>query len=388
MDKPRLWTRDFSLLVGGALLQGLAFYLLLPALPLYVVGPLQLGEDSVGLVVGALSLTAVLTRPFVGFLLDRFGRRGWQLGASGLFGLTMLGHALLPGLGALLALRLVQGAGWGMVGVASATVAADLVPPSRRGAGMSFYGLAMPLALSVGPMLGALFLAGAGFASLFLAAGLLAVAAWWMFVAVRTPVVRDPGARLRLQTAFEGRALPLFTFMLPLCVGYGGLVSFAPLDAPRLGFDSAGPLFTAYALGAVGARLAGSRWYDRAGPAGPAAWGTLGVGLAWLGLGLADGPVSALLAAAFMGLGFGTLMPAYQAMAMDLVPAGRRGATNATIFSAFDVGIALGAVGYGLLVAHTGWRAGVYWLSGGLSGLALLLMWAWVLPHFRKHRLA
>ncbi len=382
-----LWTRDFALLVGGALLQGVAFYLLLPVLPLYVVGPLRLGEDSVGLVVAALSLTAVLTRPFVGYLLDRFGRRAWQLGASALFTLSILAHALLPGFGVLLALRLAQGLGWGMVGVASATVAADLVPPARRGEGMSFYGVAMPLALSVGPMLGALVLAGDRFTLLFALSAALAALAWLAFATVRAPQVNDPRVRFTLRTAFEPKAVPLFCYMLPLCVGYGGLVGFAPLDSARVGLDSAGWLFSAYALGAVGARLFTGRWYDRAGPAGPSLGGTALLALGWLVLGLAREPVGALGASAAMGLGFGTLMPAYQAMAMDLVPPARRGATNATIFSAFDVGIGLGALGFGLLVQHTGWRGGVYWLSAALTAAAGLLYLVWVGPHFRRNRL-
>ncbi|HOX44063.1 MAG TPA: MFS transporter [Myxococcota bacterium] len=387
-DRPRpLWTRDFGLLLAGALLQGVAFYLLLPALPLYVVGPLGRAEDSVGLAIAVFSITAMATRPAVGFLLDRFGRRAWQLGASAVFTLALLGHALLPGFGALVALRLLQGLGWGMVGVASATVAADLVPTARRGEGMSFYGTAMPLALSVGPMLGTLVVAGGRFRLLFLCAGALAVMAWALFACVRTPRMSDPAARYTWRTAFEPKTLPLFGYMLPLCVAYGGLISFAPLDSARVGLESAGGLFTAYALGAVGARLFTSRWYDRAGPGWPALGGTLLLALSWVGLGLAHEPLGALAASAGMGLGFGALMPAYQAMAMDLVPPGRRGAANATIFSAFDVGIALGALGFGLMVSHTGWRAGVYWLSAGLTALAGVVYLAWTGPHFRRNRL-
>jgi MFS family permease len=55
-----------------------AFYMLFPTLPLFIK---QMGgnETQVGLAMGAFMLTAVIFRPFVGGLLDRFGRRPFIL---------------------------------------------------------------------------------------------------------------------------------------------------------------------------------------------------------------------------------------------------------------------------------------------------------------------
>ena len=86
-----LWTRDFVLLVVGTFLQGSAFYFLLPVLPLFVVGPMQGDESTVGVAVGVFALAAVLVRPFAGWLLDRYGRRIGLLVASALFSASMFG---------------------------------------------------------------------------------------------------------------------------------------------------------------------------------------------------------------------------------------------------------------------------------------------------------
>ena len=62
------------LMTVGALFLVTAFYMLYPTLPLFIT---QMGgtEAHVGLAMGVFMLSAVLCRPIVGGLLDRFGRR-------------------------------------------------------------------------------------------------------------------------------------------------------------------------------------------------------------------------------------------------------------------------------------------------------------------------
>ncbi|MBN2495939.1 MAG: MFS transporter [Deltaproteobacteria bacterium] len=385
-DDSRIFTRDFSLLLSGWLLQGISFYFLLPVLPMLVTGRLGLGEQEVGLVVGIFSATAVLIRPFSGFLLDRFGRRGFLLGASLLFTAAMFAYALADSLELLVANRLLHGLAWGLVSVTGTTVAADLVPANRRGTGMGWWGMAMPLALSVGPMLGASLLSGTRFGLVFCICGVLAAAAFGCFADVRMPVIHNPRVRLRLRDMIELRVGRLFWLMLVLCVGYGGVVAFGPLYAPQVGFENAGPLFTAWAAGAVLARLPGGKLYDELGPRRP---GLVGLGLlvvCWLGLGLWRSATGLIVSAAGLGFGFGLLMPGVQAMTVDLVEPERRGAANATVFSSFDIGIAAGSMGFGLL-ARTVELPVIFLISAGLAGLALLLFTFWVLPHFEHNRL-
>lgn len=63
-------------------------------------------------------------------------------------------------------------------------------------------------------------------------------------------------------------------------------------------------------------------------------------------------PAGFFLAAALLGIGFGLVVPAGQAMVINQVPPHRRGAANATLMTAFDLGIGLRAV----LLGACGWR--------------------------------
>ena len=383
------WKRDFALVVLGTLLVATAFFFLMPVMPLLVVGPLGGNEAQVGLAVGTFSITALAARPFVGWLLDRFGRRVWLLGGAVAMVPCMAAYALVPSFAWLEGLRLGHGLIWGFATVAMATVAADLVPARWRGTGMGMYGLAMPLGMAIGPMVGSSLLgdAVAGRFTLVFAVGTgITVVAALAYMGVRVPPVKDRSARLRVARMFEGRVGPISLVQTLLCVGFGGWMSFLPLVAPSLGFDNAGPLFFWYAVGGLTSRLFAGRWYDLRGPAGPAALTVVLLLGGWLGFALSTNPAVALVASTLLGLGFGTAGTVFLAMAIDLVQPQRRGAANATFFSAYDVGIGGGAVLFGALVTQAE-VALVYWTAAGCTVAAGVVLVVWALPQFGKHRL-
>ena len=86
-----------------------------------------------------------------------------------------------------------------------------------------------------------------------------------------------------------------------------------------------------------------------------------------------------VLAGALTGLGYGTIMPAAQAIAVDSVPSTQVGSGISTLFLFTDIGIGLGPILLGGLVAATGYNvmyaalaavivvAGVFYL-GAKSG--------------------
>ncbi|MBW1871888.1 MAG: MFS transporter [Deltaproteobacteria bacterium] len=384
--QPALWTSNFSFLLVGALLQGLSFFFLMPVLPLYVEGSLDGTSTLIGVTVAVFSLTAVSTRPFSGYLLDRFGRRGWLLVGSVLFFLSMFRYLLTDTFASLLLIRLIHGLAWGMVGVAAATIAADLIPAGRLGEGMGFYGMSMPIAMSIGPVLGLLILNDVHFDNLFLSCGVIGLAACLCFFLVKNPPIRNRKTRLRLSMIIEKKVLRIFFFLLLVCTGYGGIVAFAPLYAPRFGLDGCGPIFSVYAAGVITSRIFGGRWYDRSGPVAACMTGLSLLTIGWLGTGLAETKLVLLISGYGLGLGFGLIMPSIQAMTVELVAADRRGAANATMFSAFDVGISSGALGFGLLAEFID-LSYIFLIAGGLSMTAMLVFLFVVYPHYRKNRI-
>lgn len=79
-----------------------------------------------------------------------------------------------------------------------------------------------------------------------------------------------------------------------------------------------------------------------------------------------------LVAAGIYGLGFGSVQPALQAWAVDEAPDNRKGMANATFFSFFDLGVGLGAMGFGVLATLLGYHA-IYLTAAGSVLLSISL---------------
>jgi MFS family permease len=82
VGQERLLTPRFLLVTGSGLAYFLSLGMLLPVLPLYVQHRLGGDNAEVGIAVGAFAVGAVLLRPSVGRLGDRFGRRVLMLGGA------------------------------------------------------------------------------------------------------------------------------------------------------------------------------------------------------------------------------------------------------------------------------------------------------------------
>lgn len=59
----------------------------------------------------------------------------------------------------------------------------------------------------------------------------------------------------------------------------------------------------------------------------------------------------------FFGIGFGLIQPGMLALCINYVPPSRRGAANATYWTAFDIGVALGSILWGMVTEIVGYEA-------------------------------
>lgn len=375
----RLWTRAFVLMSLGSLFLFTSFYLLLPTLPLFVK---ELGghDTQVGLAVGIFTLVAVILRPIAGGLLDQYGRRPFLLIGLAFYGLSMYLYGMVQGVGTLLLVRLLHGASWAFVTTAAAAVIADIVPANRRGEGMGWYGLAMTVAMAAGPLLGTWTLDGYTFSGVFLLAVALSVAALLAVAGPRLPFQR-PEVRRKI-ALYDPAALPVSLAVVFLTFAYGAVTTFVPLFAVTIDVNP-GLYFLVYALSLTLARPIAGKLSDRYGAASVIVPAALLSICALFVLSSATGLAGVVAAAVLYGLGFGSAQPALQAALLGMVPKERFGLANASFFTAFDLGIALGSTLLGWVADLVSYRA-LFALSTLAVALSLAVFIAYVRPLLRR----
>ncbi|HYG58253.1 MAG TPA: MFS transporter, partial [Symbiobacteriaceae bacterium] len=159
-----------------------------------------------------------------------------------------------------------------------------------------------------------------------------------------------------------------------------GIVSFITLFALERKLD-VGLFFFVYAAAMTLTRPLAGRIQDRKGPGLVMATGLVALMAGFLLLSASESVWLFGAAAALLGVGNGNVMPTTQAMAINLVSPQRRGVASSTLFSAQDLGMALGSTALGW-VADTSSMAVMYTVSGMVLVAPLVLFFLYVRPYY------
>jgi len=370
-----LWTREFLLLLGSNVVFFMSFQILLVSMPLYVV---HLGGTAAvaGLVTGLFTLTSMLVRPFTGWALDVYGRRVIWLLSTFFCVVLAVAHLWAATLVVLIAVRMLNGAAFGVSTTAGGTIAADLVPKTRLGEGMGFVGVTMGIPLAVAPPLG-LWLAGRGdFAELFWLGALFVGVSLVLAAMLRGPAqAREvPAVRSRLSSMFERSAIYPSTLMFLLISSFGLVLTLLALYGRERGLGSVGIWFTVYAVLLTLARSVGGRLSDRIGYRPTAIAGFVLAGAGLLTIAMSHDLPMLLVSAVLYGIGYGTTQPSLQAMVVGRAPRARLGAATAVLFVSYDLGTTVGSIGGGLLAGAIGMGATFAFSAvGPLIGIGILV---------------
>jgi len=364
----RLWTKSFILMTVGMFYLFTAFYMLYPTLPLFIK---EIGgdESQVGLAMGAFMLSSVIVRPFVGGLLDRFGRRPFIIWGLLFFTVAMYMYNWIGGIVVLMVLRILHGLTWAVSTTAISTAVTDLIPSTRRGEGMGWSGMSMTLAMAIGPIFGLWVTQNLSYHSLFLFAVVLSAAALALTFGAKMNF--KPQTRARKIELFEKSVLPLTTSVFLLFIAYGGITSFVPLFADSIKVNS-GTFFLVYAATLVLIRPFAGKLSDRYGETFVIVPSLVITIFALIVLSLSTNLFGLILSAVMYGIGFGSAQPALQAATIRIVSPERTGAANASYSTGADLGIGLGAIILGWVSQYTSYQI-LFTVSAVSVALSLLM---------------
>lgn len=357
-SKPRLWSRNFILIMLSNFFIYISYQMVTPIIPLFG-DYLGASQKLVGLIGAAAMFSAVFMRPVAGRLIDRKSRKSIYI-------ISLIGNILFVfayGLAAIIPIliffRLLHGLSWSTSTTSAVTVASDTVPISRLAEGMGFYGMTSTIALAVAPMISLHFLNFFDYRNVFFVAAAMAVLGLVMAIGLKlNPIEKNnPLPSGWHESLYERRAFSPAVTMLFICFTYGALMTFVTLYAAQEHIKNIGPFFTVLALTLLITRPNSGRLADRYGFHILMIPSCILCALSMLILGFADSLSMFLVAAALYGVGIGAIIPSLQAMAVAYVPLNRKGAANATLMTGYDLGMGFGSLGSGFIAQYAGYSA-------------------------------
>ena len=363
----------------------------MPLLPLYLHDTFHASEQMIGIVLAGYTVTALIIRPFGGYIVDSFPRKAVLMICYFAFFIFFAGYFLAWTVLLFAIIRTMHGFAFGSTSVAISTMAIDVLYPSRRAEGIGYYGLSNNLAMAVGPTIAiymydivpdfhymfAMSLATSGIGLLFLSR-----------IKPRERQVVKEKPPMSLDRFFllkgwrEGVTTACFSF------SYGVLSTYLAIYGEKeLGITSGtGTFFMLMAIGLIASRLLGGRSLRQGRITHNAGEGMVMSLVGYALFALVQEPWAYYSAALIIGLGNGHLCPAYQTMFINLAPNSQRGTANSSYLTSWDVGVGLGVLVGGWAAEFLGYR-GAFEIAAAVNAVGVIGFFFFVRGNYLANRL-
>ncbi|MBM3438273.1 MAG: MFS transporter [Bacteroidetes bacterium] len=390
------YPKSFWIMCLGAMSFFLSFNLILPELNAELRS--RGGADYVGWLIPAFSFSALIARPFSGWITDNLGRKVAMIGGC-LF--CIVAGCFYPWVGTatgFLVVRAIHGFSTGFTPTGFTAFTADVVEESHRGRAMGWQGMFNNLGTTIGYALGALIAQYCGIDWMYYVSAALATTAWMMFM--QLPETRMESHRRKfkfsLSQLFYWPAWKPSLIMFLVCISLGSILTVMADFTLALGYANKGLFLSIYIGVSLLFRLVSGRVSDLLGRAWSTAIGTFSqvlsmailgymaielnhqtmtgckdcatLGFGWFGL-----------AAVFYGIGQGFNAPSLFAWASDTAAAQHRGRALAMLFMFLELGIIVGGLTANYFIQGISWNyLGIFGVSGAGFAAGLVLSLAWL----------
>ena len=378
MAKERLWNRNYCKVMTANFTLFFAFYVLTPLLPLYLSESFGATKDMIGLVLSGYTITALLFRPFSGYVVDSFSRKKVLMVCFGAFSIFFAGYLAASTLLLFTIVRTLHGGPFGALTVANSTVAIDVLPSSRRTEGIGYYGLSNNLAMAIAPTIGIfIYRLTMSFELLFWLAFAVACIGWLVDATVKPSekqIVKNK-SKLSLDRFFLVRGWLLGVNMVAFGFSFGVLSNYLAIyGKEELGITAGtGTDFMLCSVGLIASRIQGGKALRKGLLTQNAGQGIV-ISLIGYTLFILMPTLNQLFSihsslftyigyygsALLIGLGNGHMWPAFQNMTINVADNSQRGTANSTILISWDVGMGLGILLGGVIAEHLGYGA-AFW---------------------------
>lgn len=383
----KLWTKDFILITLINFLMYIIHYALIVTITIFTIEKYQASEGMGGLAAGIFIIGMVLGRLYGGKYIDNLQPKYVLL--TGLIAsvITIALYFTIQSLLILMIVRFLHGIAFGLSSTSTGAIASKIVPEARKGAGIGYYALSTTVASAVGPFIGILINDQLGYSMNFaFCLSIIIVGLILSLIVGKIPVASVPEEHVEpevkgISKFLEKESLPIAFVAVFGGIGFASVLSFLTAYTEMINLSSAASFFfVVYAVTTLVSRPFTGRIFDNYGE-NKVMYPTLVcfvIGLVMLGM--TTNSLMLLVSAVFIGLGYGTLIPTAQAIAVKSAPKERIGLATSTFYMLADLGAGFAPFILGLLIPILGYRN----LYVTLAVMLILVIGLYYVVHGKK----
>lgn len=387
LDKEPLWTSPFVIMTVCYFLLFLCLQMLLSPFPSYMKERFNPGDVTVSLSTSLFAFTAIVTRFITAALMKRISRTTLLYTGLAIAAGATAAYSYADTVTGVLLLRVCFGIGFGMGSTIMPTLVTEIIPRTRLGEGIGYFGLSTSMAMSVGPVIGLSILGNYGFPMLTVLGAVVAGAAIPLSALVQSRGGQSTATKETAGSADAGApadqkskksAASGFKLFHPallntlLSVSYGGLLSFLALFGKEAHIDNIGVFFLFNAITVLAVRPISGRLFDTRGYGVILAPAALSIVTSLFLLASAEGLPLLIASALLYGLGYGAIQPTIQAWMLQVSEPSKRGMVNSLFYNTIDFGVAIGSILLGMVASATSYSV-MYRFSAGVMVLFLVI---------------
>ncbi len=381
-NQEKLWNANYIKVWLANFMIFFSFMLVTPLLPIYLSETFSADKHVIGVVLSGYVLTALIIRPFSGFMVDSYPRKKVLIICFFLFFIFFAGYIVAGSLMLFAIVRTLHGAPFGATTVANSTVAIDVLYPTRRAEGIGYYGLSNNIATAISPSIAIyIYQLTHNFDLIFFISLIVAGIGLVINSSVKLEkreIIKNKKV-ISLDRFFLLKAWSQSLTMVCFAFSYGILSTYIAIyGKEQLGITTGtGLFFLLLSLGLICSRLIGNRTLKKGKIVENASLGVVISLIGYFVFAAIKNPFGYYSAAIIIGLGNGHMFPAFQTMFINLAPHSQRGTANSSLLISWDVGVGLGILIGGVVSEYFGYNS-AFWFSAivNLIGVAGFIFFA------------
>ncbi|WP_180120556.1 MFS transporter [Acinetobacter sp. YH12086] len=361
-----LWNKSFVFCLCNNLFLFSYYFALLTILPIYIMKELGGSIQQAGMALTLFLVSSIAIRPFSGMIIERFGKANSVRISGFIFVVFALSYLWIDSMWSLLVIRFLHGFWFSILTTVNVPIVNDYIPDHRKGEGMGYFVMSTNLGVVIGPFLALSMIQFSSFSTLFAVLALLVAVGYiftWLVqiqehVQHKSSDQASQSAAIQWRDVIETRVLAISFVALLTAFAYSSVMSFITAYAELkhlLAYTSI--FFIVFAVSMLLVRPWVGKVYDRKGPSAVIYPSFICFAIGLVVVSFLTNQWVLWISAVFMGIGYGSVFPCLQTVAIQTVEKARIGHAISTFFALFDIGLAVGSVIMGVLIAYFGFQA-------------------------------